>query len=137
MSKNFDYRKFYKEYYGIDFGSEYSIHHIDFNRDNNSIHNLILLPKRLHRRYHFVLNALGAEGGIIKNFNLQMDGQMNEPLTDYQRKMLINFLNIAEELKEWQKYKNILDYKVYMEERDYASNENKQKPCCNRQQNIQ
>ena len=32
---------------------------------------------------------------------------------------------------------NILDYKVYMEERNYASNENKQKPCCNRQQNIQ
>ena len=32
---------------------------------------------------------------------------------------------------------NILDYKVYMEERDYASNKNKQKPCCNRQQNIQ
>lgn len=44
---------------------------------------------------------------------------------------------IAEELKEWQKNKNILDYKVYMEERNYASNENKQKPCCNRQQNIQ
>lgn len=44
---------------------------------------------------------------------------------------------IAEELKEWQKYKNILDYKVYMEERNYASNKNKQKPCCNRQQNIQ
>lgn len=77
------------------------------------------------------------EGGIIKNFNLQMNGQMNEPITDYQKKMLMNFLNIAEELKEWQKYKNILDYKVYMEERNYASNENKQKPCCNRQQNIQ
>lgn len=116
MGKSFNYRKYYKEYYGIDFGSEYSIHHIDFNRDNNCICNLILLPNRLHRKYHFVLNALGAENGIIKNFNLQMNGQMNAPITDYQRGMLMNFLNIAEELKEWQEYKSILDYKVYMGE---------------------
>lgn len=117
MAKNFNYRKYYKEYYGIDFDNEYSIHHIDFNRDNNSIENLILLPKRLHRRYHFILTALGAENGIIKNFNLQMDAQMNKPITDYQRKMLINFLNVTEELKKWQEYKNNLDHQVYTERR--------------------
>lgn len=37
MAKNFNYRKYYKEYYGIDFGSEYDIHHIDFDRSNNDI----------------------------------------------------------------------------------------------------
>lgn len=117
MAKGFNYRKYYKEYYGIDFGSEYSVHHIDFNKENNNINNLILLPAKLHRKYHFILTALGAEDGIIKNFNLQMDGQMNEPLTEYQRKMLINFLDLMNDLKQWQEYKNNLDYRIWKNRR--------------------
>lgn len=114
MAKNFNYRKFYKEYYGIDFGSEYVIHHIDFNQQNNNINNLILLPQTLHSRYHFILSSLGAKNGIIKDFNFQMDGQMHEPITEYQEKMLINLLGVIEELKKWQIYKCDLDYEIYV-----------------------
>lgn len=53
MSKN--YRKLYKEYYKIDFGNDYEVHHIDLNHNNNDIRNLILLPKTLHRKYHKIL----------------------------------------------------------------------------------
>lgn len=49
MAKSFNYRKYYKDYYGIDFGKEFDIHHIDINRENNEINNLILLPKRFLR----------------------------------------------------------------------------------------
>lgn len=114
MAKNFDYRKYYKEYYGIEFGSDYVIHHIDFNQQNNNIYNLILLPKKLHRRYHFILTALGAKNGIINDFSLQMDGQMYEPISEYQKKMLMNFLDVMEELKKWQIYKCNLDHEIYM-----------------------
>lgn len=47
-----DYRKLYKKHYDIEFGPEYVIHHIDENRDNNEIENLILLPSSLHSRFH-------------------------------------------------------------------------------------
>lgn len=47
-----DYRKLYKEYYGIEFGKEFAIHHIDGNRNNNEISNLLLLPLSLHSKYH-------------------------------------------------------------------------------------
>ena len=49
-----DYRKKYKDYFKIQFGKEYDIHHIDFNHKNNDIENLLLLPKDLHQRLHKV-----------------------------------------------------------------------------------
>ena len=53
-----NYRKAYKQRYRIDFGSDYDIHHIDMNRENNNIQNLILLPKELHQRLHrSIINA--------------------------------------------------------------------------------
>lgn len=48
-----NYREKYKRYYNIQFGREYVIHHIDGNRDNNNIENLLLLPLGLHSKYHF------------------------------------------------------------------------------------
>lgn len=56
MKKSENYRQIYKDYYGIDFGNEYAIHHIDHNHANNDIRNLILLPKSVHSRYHFIMN---------------------------------------------------------------------------------
>lgn len=47
-----DYRDLYKEHYGIDFPSSMDVHHINGNRQDNSIENLLLLPKGLHNRLH-------------------------------------------------------------------------------------
>lgn len=60
--KNIDYRKYFKEYYGIDFSSKYDIHHIDLNHNNNSIKNLMILPKDLHHKYHFYLESMRCGG---------------------------------------------------------------------------
>lgn len=49
-----DYRKYYKKIVG-DIPKDYEIHHIDFDRSNNYIYNLVALPKSLHRKYHQVL----------------------------------------------------------------------------------
>ena len=71
MAKSFNYRKYYKDYYGIDFDSNYVIHHIDFDRSNNDINNLILLPSKLHSRYHFLLTGFNSDknnkGNMMKN----------------------------------------------------------------------
>ena len=57
-----DYRKFYKERYKIEFGSDYDIHHIDLNHENNSIDNLILIPKELHKELHQAIKDIPFNG---------------------------------------------------------------------------
>lgn len=48
-----DYRKVYEQFYNIKWDRKlYEIHHIDHNRENNDIKNLILLPRELHRKLH-------------------------------------------------------------------------------------
>lgn len=49
---NISYRKIYEDYFRIKIPAGYDIHHIDRNRGNNDIKNLILLPKELHQRLH-------------------------------------------------------------------------------------
>ena len=53
-----DYRRYYKEYFNIDFGKEFDVHHIDCDRNNNDIKNLLLIPKKLHLTYHTLKNEI-------------------------------------------------------------------------------
>lgn len=114
MTEN--YRKKYKKYYGIEFSRDYDIHHIDMSRNNNSIENLVLLPKRLHEEYHTLFNS-------AKCFN-------RTPSTVESPYILLNFavkptnlfglymcnvdslLNVAEECCKWYDYKMYLDGKM-------------------------
>lgn len=51
MKERLDYRNIYTEIHGkIHFDHE--IHHIDGNRKNNQVKNLVSLPIKLHKRYH-------------------------------------------------------------------------------------
>ena len=98
--KHFDYRQFYREYYGIDFGPEMAVHHIDFDRDNNAIENLLLLPVELHQRYHeCIRQLLGAKSGFV---DLRLDGlckssEFPEPLE--------SMAQIFREVQIWQDIK--------------------------------
>lgn len=49
-----DYRKLYKEHYCIEFGNDYAVHHIDGDRSNNNISNLLLMPRDIHTKWHNV-----------------------------------------------------------------------------------
>lgn len=84
MSKKTDYRRFYKDYYGIDFGLDFDVHHIDFNRENNRIDNLILLPKEVHRTYHKFEFPLPLENttlfDILTSWWIDSIGQQDFPL---------------------------------------------------------
>lgn len=53
-----NYRKFYEKKCHIKIPKNYDIHHIDKNRDNNNIKNLVMLPKKLHKQYHSRLSML-------------------------------------------------------------------------------
>lgn len=56
MRKN--YRKKYEDITGVKIPQNHEIHHIDFNRENNEILNLVCLPKELHNKYHSTRNEI-------------------------------------------------------------------------------
>jgi hypothetical protein len=52
MKEKNNYVKYYEEYYGIIIPDGFVIHHIDLDHNNNHIDNLIMLPNKLHAKYH-------------------------------------------------------------------------------------
>ena len=111
-----DYRKLYKEYYGIDFDNNFEIHHIDFNHNNNEISNLVLLPKKLHRQYHFYLNAINCyEDKTIIKFNSKIQGNIGN-VDSYMMNMLQDFIPILYECNKWYDKKYYLDLKKQLKE---------------------
>ncbi len=81
-----NYRKYYEEMCNLKIPSNCEIHHIDFNRQNNNINNLVMLPATLHTKYHTKLSE-------YKGFNLELDEQLKSPLIGY------NYNEFA--LNEW------------------------------------
>lgn len=105
-SKLKDYREKYKRFYNIEFGAEYVVHHIDLDRTNNDISNLLLLPRELHAKYHLILNAISicpqkpkADGFIdvrLSNFSI----------TEYNAKMFELLPETIAECRKWLKWKH-------------------------------
>ena len=105
-----DYRAKYKRYYNIDFDSDYVIHHIDFDRSNNDIKNLLLLPKELHQRYHFYLSAMC--GSDWKSGKVEMKTKISYDLMPYTNdEYIYGFLETVKECRKWLQYKDGLDIK--------------------------
>jgi hypothetical protein len=111
-----NYRKFYKQYYNIEFGKEMDIHHIDMNKDNNSIDNLILLPNRVHSLFHFSLNAIGGLDNINKIVNPNLSEIISVPNHSYSVNMLYVYVSSLQEIQEWICYKS-LKYEYIKDER--------------------
>lgn len=69
-----DYRRFYNEFYDDYYmkcfdinlwDSEISIHHMDYNRENNDLSNLVALPRSLHLKYHAAKRELDKYNIVI------------------------------------------------------------------------
>lgn len=46
------YRKFYEKELGLILPRGFDVHHIDQNRNNNFLENLVAIPKEIHQGYH-------------------------------------------------------------------------------------
>ena len=118
ISKLKNYREKYKRYYGIEFGRDYEIHHIDLNHDNNDIDNLVLLPKELHRKYHFYLNDVRK----IKNgesYMCMFDARVHGNLLNansYEMNAISNLVSVLNECSYWYDEKAKADMQKYFEE---------------------
>lgn len=91
-----NYRKFYKTALGVDVSTKFDIHHIDFDRNNNSITNLVALPRKLHQDYHTYLLS------IDKNHvPVNLMGNCSQHTIH-----LVEYLDIYMECNRWVDYRN-------------------------------
>lgn len=63
-----NYRKIYENKTGLKIPSNWHIHHIDGNKKNNRLNNLVALPKSLHCKYHSHINSIQE----IKKYKLNL-----------------------------------------------------------------
>ena len=99
-----NYRKLYKEHYGIEFGEDMAVHHIDFDRSNNNIDNLLLMPRTLHQKYHFHISQLGGAGNGIIDGDMTIDGNI------YKIMALQGLVNALDDISKWVQIKRQMDY---------------------------
>ena len=52
MASRKNYRDIYQNYLEVTIPEDWHVHHIDHNRSNNSIENLVALPRSIHAIYH-------------------------------------------------------------------------------------
>lgn len=103
-----DYRKLYKSYYKIEFGSEFEIHHIDGNHSNNEIRNLLLLPQKLHDQLHWINNIFFDYFGKSYNFLRVMS---NAHQCYYLSSAVDIWANLCKELPAWIRRKEYEGYR--------------------------
>ena len=99
----FDYVKYYKEYYHIHFDKSYHIHHIDLDKKNNEISNLILLPSDLHIRYHYILKVINnnckeSKQGLI---DFRISSVLFNIFEDTSNKMLPLIPKLITDCQQW------------------------------------
>lgn len=111
-----NYKALFESHYGITVPKGYEIHHIDLNHDNNSIENLMVIPKGLHRRYHFLLSKMGCSVSktanpyeFIYDVRIHSGASSERTLNNYYFNLLSEILL---ECREWYDYKLFLDGKL-------------------------
>lgn len=97
-----DYKQIYSENMNDLFwdSTVYDVHHIDFNRSNNNFENLVLLPKKLHHKFHFFYTG-------IKNESFENLSDLNSQ-SHYTLERLSDFFNTKNEVLEMLDLKNQL-----------------------------
>lgn len=98
-----DYKKLYAQTYGITWDADLEIHHIDRDRKNNHISNLILLPSYLHEELHDCLD----ESEII-NEQVEVRDLIETMMRDmfnfgksYHQEVFLRLSYILSECKRW------------------------------------
>lgn len=114
------YKYFYAKRYGITIPKDYDIHHIDGDRENNSIGNLILLPKVLHQALHRAWEGASVyfwDRTLTETKSLKDMGVCERFLGS-----LIDLSEIMEDIAPWvaRKWYEERKYKVGQEEGEYS-----------------
>lgn len=99
MAKN--YSKIYAEHFGIKWDKKkFDVHHIDGDRENNSIDNLVLLPKELHIGLHKLKFNLKYFKHNYFDFDT-FEKKMLNGISEFESEYTIDYLNFSHKLIFW------------------------------------
>lgn len=101
-----NYKKIYTSITKKPIPKGFDIHHIDMNRNNNSIENLVMLPKELHRQYHQLI--LNIPNTILFNTTIQSLLYGGNAYNDFLLSNLIAFNDVKKECDKWCDYRDYL-----------------------------
>lgn len=100
-----NYRKIYETECNIKLPKGFVIHHIDFDRNNNSIDNLVALPEELHREYHIAVSQVRL---IDIEILLSSTFKGGNGLNYYSFEVFLRFKTVWEECNKWLDYRDFL-----------------------------
>ena len=111
-----NYRKYYEQQTKQKLPKGFDVHHLDFNRENNNISNLVALPKKTHNKYHFLLQQTGIDLSPITINDLIPSGIINKGCAFlYHRLQALNsFLEVYQEVQEWVLFRQHLIDNFYL-----------------------
>lgn len=92
-----NYRKKFEDFYRMKIPEGYVIHHIDCDRSNNRIGNLVMLPQKLHSQFHWYYSACVDMDTKQINYSTLMGDRSHW----YSRDNLEKFLDILDECDVW------------------------------------
>ena len=107
----FNYRKFYEKQTNKKVPKDFDVHHIDLNRENNDIVNLVAIPKELHQKYHTSLYDIQGKKEYTVNFTIQKNPFVllynnHKYLKEWED--LTAVFNATTEVRNWADYRNFL-----------------------------
>lgn len=97
-----DYRYFYEKETCKELPKDFDVHHIDENRDNNNIDNLVAIPKWLHQKYHLCKN--NTQSLELSNIDLNI----NPASYMFHIESIIKYAECVEEIHKYLCYKKYL-----------------------------
>ena len=102
-----DYRRFYIASLSIEeLSPRFVVHHIDYNRDNNELSNLVALPRKLHNDLHEYYNKLP--------INISLNKELKGIIDAGNGYHSFIFTNIRKYCEVYYDASMWLDYKYYM-----------------------
>ena len=98
-----NHRKFYLSELKINLPKNIEIHHLDGNRGNNNLDNLVAIPKFLHMRYHYYKTQIMLTDIKLEDIiNVSYDSN-NDYYTDLNKylSMFLKLRPVYYEIKKW------------------------------------
>ena len=99
-----DYRKYYEERTNKKIPKTFIIHHIDFDKNNNEIENLVALPNDKHLKYHKLFPFLFPFPDLVIKGNSETGGGYFGMFIEN----LQELYKIYKECQSWVDYRNFL-----------------------------
>ena len=86
----------------------FEVHHIDMDRNNNDINNLVALPKKLHQHYHDHFRFISSIESPDINLNIKGLMRGGHASFGYYLEQLTKYKNILTECSKWVDFRDYI-----------------------------